>query len=200
MPDDNTVTTATDDAEVTANIPEVNEYKYIHFGVWAGLGEAEKDGTQELSDLGIGFLQDYKGVGLTPIGGSNTDMPNSGMATYEGDWVAAVQEADEDGNGAISLEVGAASVTADFGDAEITATLTGLATLEGDISGNEFYGEKATVMDDNGLDLDSGGKFTGYVAGGFYGDSAAEAGGVFDFASEDMEEGAFRGAFGADKK
>ena len=185
---------------VTATIPEVNDYKYIHFGVWAPLGDAEDDGSQEVSGLGIGFLQDYNGVGLTPIGGSNTDMPNSGMATYEGDWVAAVQEQDEDGNGGITLEHGAASVTADFGDAEIFATLTGLATLEGDIDGNTFDGTKATVMDDNDYNLNSDGKFTGYVAGGFYGESAAEAGGVFDFASEDNEEGAFRGAFGGDKK
>ena len=36
-------------------------------------------------------------------------------------------------------------LTADFGDGDITATLTDLATLEGDITGNTFAGTKATV-------------------------------------------------------
>ena len=53
--------------------------------------------------------------------------------------------------------------------------------------------------------LDSTGKFTGSFSGGFYGTKAAEAGGIFDFASDDdndgaNEGGAFRGAFGADRK
>ena len=43
--------------EVTAKIPEATDYKHIHFGVWAALGEAEKDGTQKIADLGIGFVQ-----------------------------------------------------------------------------------------------------------------------------------------------
>ena len=47
--------------------------------------------------------------------------------------------------------------------------------------------------------LDSDGKFTGTFSGGFYGKQAAEAGGVFDFTSEDAEAGAFRGAFGGDR-
>ena len=61
-------------------------YKHIHFGVWAALGAAEKDGTQELSDLGIGFVQSI-GDGL-----SGADMPNNGTGMlHEGNWVAAVQ-------------------------------------------------------------------------------------------------------------
>ena len=31
------------------------------------------------------------------------DMPNNGEATYDGNWVAAVQEADSDGDGDIEL-------------------------------------------------------------------------------------------------
>ena len=49
--------------EVTAKIPEATDYKHIHFGVWAALGAAEEDGTQELSDLGIGFVQNFSGGG-----------------------------------------------------------------------------------------------------------------------------------------
>ena len=93
-------------------------------------------------------------------------------------------------------------MTANFGKAEITATLTGLATLEGDIAANDVLRAPRqrviTMVTHDGLD--SGGKFMGSFSGGFYGAKAAEAGGVFDFASEDAEAGAFRGAFGGDRK
>ena len=180
--------------EVNASIPEATDYKHIHFGAWAALGEAKKDGTQTSADLGIGFVQSI-GDGLT-----GADMPNNGDATYDGSWVANVQKADPDGNGAIALTSGDASLTADFTKATIKATLMGLATLEGAIDTNEFSGTKATVMDNDPLGLDSDGKFTGSFSGTFYGAKAAEAGGVFDFASEDLEDGAFRGAFGGDRK
>ena len=73
-----------------------------------------------------------------------------------------------------------------------------LATLEGTIDTNTFSGTKATgIADIHGLDSD--GTFTGSFTGGFYGSKAAEAAGVFDFTSEAAEDGAFRGAFGADR-
>ena len=50
-----------------------------------------------------------------------------------------------------------------------------------------------------GSGLDASADFEGSFSGGFYGAKAAEAGGVFDFASEDNEGGAFRGAFGGRK-
>ena len=180
--------------EVNASIPEATDYKHIHFGAWAALGDAKKDGTQAPADLGIGFVQSI-GDGLT-----GADMPNNGGATYDGSWVATVQKADPDGNGSVLLTSGDASLTADFNKATIKAALTGLATLEGAINTNTFSGTKATVMagDPNGLESD--GEFTGSFSGGFYGAKAAEAGGVFDFTSEDAEDGAFRGAFGADRK
>ena len=185
-----------ENVEVTAKIPEATEYKHIHFGVWAALGAAEMDGSQELSDLGIGFVQSI-GDGLT-----GADMPNNGGAKYSGNWVGAVQRADEDGNGDISLVNNAATLDADFDKATITATLTGLATLEGAIDTNTFSGTKATVGAGAGnmYNLDSTGKFMGSFSGGFYGAKAGEAGGVFGFTSEDNEAGAFRGAFGADRK
>ena len=165
--------------EVTAKIPEATDYKHIHFGVWAALGEAEKDGTQKLSDLGIGFVQSI-GDGLT-----GADMPNNGDATYSGNWVGAVQARDEDGNGPISLVNNAATLKADFEMATIDVDLTGLAELEGAIDTNTFSGTKATVGAGNMYNLDSTGKFTGSFSGGFYGAKAAEAGGIFDFTSED---------------
>ena len=180
--------------EVNASIPEATDYKHIHFGAWAALGDAKKDGTHAPADLGIGFVQNI-GDGLT-----GADMPNNGDAKYDGSWVANVQKADPDGNGSILLTSGDASLTADFNKATIKAALTGLATLEGAIDTNTFSGTKATAMAGNRHGLDSDGEFTGSFSGGFYGAKAAEAGGVFDFTSEDAEDGAFRGAFGADRK
>ena len=190
---DNTVVEMT---EVTAKIPEATDYAHIHFGVWAGLGAPDEDGDQDIADLGIGFVQNYSGEGLTPTGGGKDDMPNSGVAKYSNaDWVAAVRAADGQGNGDISLVNGPATLDADFGEGTIEATLTGLATLTGTIAGNTFSGTKATVAD-NTHSLTDGAAFTGTFGGGFYGAQAAEAGGVFDFTSKDAEAGEFRGAFG----
>ena len=137
-----------DDVEVTAKIPEATDYEHIHFGVWAALGAAEKDGSQTIADLGIGFLQNYSGEGMT-----GADMPNNGSGLYKGNWVATVRAEDEDGNGPIALTNGAATVKADFGKGDITATLTGLAELSGEITGNAFSGTKATVGVDNSCQL-----------------------------------------------
>ena len=179
--------------QVTAKIPDAAEYKHVHFGVWAALGAPETDGSQELSDLGIGFVQSI-GDGL-----SGADMPNNGTAEYEGNWAAAVQAADEDGDGDISLEYGAADFVANLSKATINVDLTGLAMLEGTVDTNTFSGTTAKVGEnDHGLTEDA--KFTGLFSGGFYGKQAAEAGGIFDFTSEDAEDGAFRGAFGGDRK
>ena len=196
-PDGDDDDTAADVVQVRAALPEASEYKHIHFGVWAALGAAEKSGLQELSDLGVGFVQSI-GDGL-----SGADMPNNGGGTYSGNWAAAVQAEDEDGDGAISLMHGAAGLVADFSKATIKATLTGLATLDGTIDTNTFSGTKATVIaedTENPHGLDMAGKFTGSFSGGFYGTQAAEAAGIFDFTSEDQEAGAFRGAFGGDRK
>ena len=190
--DGDNATTDDNMQEVTAKIPEATDYRHIHFGAWAALDAPAKDGTQKISDLGIGFVQSI-GDGLT-----GADMPNNGDATYSGNWVANVQRADEDGNGAISLTNGAADLTADFEKAAISVDLTDLATLTGAIDGNTFSGTKASDIDAmHGLASD--GMFTGTFSGGFYGTKAAEAGGIFDFTSEDAEDGAFRGAFGGDR-
>ena len=182
------------DAKVRAALPVAIDYKHIHFGVWAALGAAEKGGSQDLSDLGIGFVQSI-GDGLT-----GADMPNNGTANYSGSWVAAVQAGEEAGNGVISLRYGSAGLEANLTKATITANLDGLAKLEGAIDTNTFSGTKATVNEDNTYNLDATGKFTGTFSGGFYGAQAAEAGGIFDFTSKDAVDGAFRGAFGGDRK
>ena len=177
---------AAKDIQATGQLADAKPYDHIHFGVWAGLSDAGDDGSQTIADLGIGFVQSI-GDGMTAAG----DMPNRGTATYNGDWAAAVQGASE---GAMMLEHGAATLTADLDKSTLTAALDGLATLSGAIAGNTFAGTKATIMDDDPHGLDTGGSFTGSFSGGFYGAGAAEAGGVFDFSSDGS--GAFRGAFG----
>ena len=170
---------------VRAAIPMAKAYSHIHFGVWAGLGDAAKDGSQMVTDLGIGFVQNI-GEGM-PTG------TGIGTASYNGDWVAAVQRENAQGAGSINLRQGSATLMADFEKAKFTGTLTGLATLEGAISGYGFSGTKATV-DRNNADLDSTGTFAGSFSGGIYGNDGSEAAGVFDF--NGGEAGAFRGAFG----
>ena len=178
---------APDMAQVTSGIPGPVAYQHLHFGVWASLGEAAKDGSQKVTGHGIGFVQSI-GDGLT-----SSDMPNGGDATYNGDWVATVQAA----AGGVALKNGAALLKADFDKAEITATLKDLAKLEGTIDGSMFSGSKATVGA-NAHGLTSGGKFNGSFDGGFYGAEAAEAGAIFDFDS--TNGGSFRGAFGGAKE
>ena len=185
-----------------AKIPDPAMYSHLHFGVWSGLN-GKDDGTNTVADLGLGFVAN--------IGEMTSNMPNFGSADYEGNWVANVQAADDDGDGDFSRHDGVASMEANFGKGEVDVTLTGLATLEGTIDGNTFSGTKAALLndaDEEGEAADMLGpdaKFVGDFSGAFFGNLAAEAGGVFAFASDDdndgaNEGGAFRGAFGADQK
>ena len=183
------------ETKVQAAIPEARKYEHIHFGVWAALKAPAASGAQNIADLGIGFVQNFSGGGMT-----GADMPNGGDATYSGSWAATVETANEDGNGAIVLESGDASVIADFDDGTIVADLDGLATLSGAVTGtgrNTFSGTKASDITHTSLDDEA--DFHGSFNGAFFGSRGAEAGGVFDFASDDGEGGAFRGAFGGKK-
>ena len=195
----------TDTRRVQVELPEKTDYDHIHFGVWAALDDADNtSGLQEVDGLGTGFVHNHDGSGMTET------MPNHGSATYEGDWTAAVQAEDEDGEGAITLQHGAASMAANFGMGKVTVSLIDLATLEGTIDGSTFAGSKDASFKDTNPDmandqaggmggLDITGEFEGTLQGAFYGTLGAEAGGVFDYKSDDMEEGAFRGAFGGAK-
>ncbi len=175
-----------DNGQVTANIPEAADYEHIHFGVWASL----KENGIDVGGLGIGFVQNYAGA-PTEV----SDMPNHGGATFNGNWVATIQAANRDGDGAVSLEDGVASMTANFEKMTVEAELTGLATLSGDITGNTFAGTKVSDITHPSVSNDAD-DFMGSTTGGFFGAGAAEAGGVFDFTSDGNEDGAFSGAFG----
>ena len=181
------------DTRAGAKIPASADYKYLHFGVWAGLDNADgATGENAINDLGIGFI--------SALGDITEVMPNHGRATYNGNWVATVQQADDDGDGEITLQDGVARMEANFSKAEVDVILTGLATVNGSIDGNTFSGDKAPTMPtapEGGLD--AAGKFEGSFQGAFFGPLGAEAGGVFDYSSEDNEDGAFRGAFGGNQ-
>ena len=172
---------------VTADLPVPKSYSHLHFGVWASLGEADKKGMQEADDLGIGFVQNI-GDGMTEI------MPIRGDLKHEGNWVATVQEQNK---GAIELKTGELTLTVpDVTKGTLTANLMGLAMLEGTLTGSEFSGTKADASVSNTHGLNANGTFTGDFSGGYYGEGAVEAGGIFNFTSEDIAHGAFRGAFG----
>ena len=193
-PDLNEGESDTQEAQVQAKIPEASAYKHIHFGVWAALEANGASGLQAPNDLGIGFVQNYDDSDETD------NVPLQGDATYEGDWVATVQEADEDGDGDITLRHGPAEIMVDFEDEELTVGLTGLAMLKGTLDGSTFSGDADATDISGDFGLNASGDFEGSFSGAFYGSKAAELGGIFDYSSDDMEEGAFRGAFGGDKK
>ena len=172
--------------QVTALLPVARDYSHIHFGVWASLGDASSTGSQNLADLGIGFVQSI-GDGLT------ADMPNNGTGKYAGNWVASVQGSHPTGEGNIREMSGEASLTAYFRKGEVDGMLSTLASFKADIEDASFATDAVKVTAD---DLDADDKWTGGLSGGFYGDEAIEAGGVFNFATKDNKGGAFIGAFG----
>ena len=181
--------------EVT--IDKAEAFEHIHYGLWNDL-----DNGTTVAERGIAFVTALSdGSGMTAA----DDMPNHGDAKYNGNWVANVQMAHLDGNGDIQRQSGAAMIDADFADNDIDVTLSGLATLDGSIDGNMFSGTKIVLQDslpatadviDANYGLDGSGDFEGTFEGGFFGPRAAEAGGIFDFASDDNKAGAFRGSFG----
>ena len=175
--------------QVTALLPVARDYSHIHFGVWASLGDASSTGSQNLADLGIGFVQSI-GDGLT------ADMPNNGTGTFAGNWVASVQGSHPTGEGDIRELSGTASLTANFRKGEVNGILSDLATFKADIEDASFATDAVKVT---AADLDADDKWTGGLSGAFYGDQAIEAGGVFNFATNDNKGGAFTGAFGTNR-
>ena len=117
-------------------VDNATAFKHLHYGLWNGLSG---DGINKVADLGIGFVTAYGTAGMTdPDHEAEGGMPNFGSATYNGNWVANVRAADKEGDGAITRHDGTSSLTADFVKDTVGVTLSGLATLKGDISGNTF--------------------------------------------------------------
>ena len=127
-----------------------------------------------------------------------------------------VQAAEEDGNGDISLTSGIASLSmaADFDHGHdvnsepdrawprLKVPLTDQHVLRARRRrSTDTDAATDLVQNTSGLDLGWQVRRASF-SGGFYGAQAAEAGGVFDFwtVDNDLEAGAFRGAFGGDRK
>ena len=177
------------------DFPVAEEYDHFNFGVWSNLEKAEDDGTNDLDDLGIGFLTVLDGGEMTPV----DDMPTRGDAKFVGNWVANVQAANPSGHGHIMTQTGKVEMDADFGGNDVEIKLMNLAVLDGKIDRNEFFGTDASYHNvaTNVSGLASDGDFMGSFVGGFFGDDAENAGGVFMFTSDDdNEDGAFAGSFG----
>ena len=179
-------------AVIEVTVDNATAFKHLHYGLWNGLEAATKSGHNDIADLGIGFVAQFGEAGMTQ------DMPNFGDAKYNGNWVANIQEADKQGDGAISRESGVATLDADFVDNKVDVVLSGLASLEGTIDESTFSGEGKPTLNATGLPggLATADDFMGSFSGAFFGPKAAEAGGVFDYASKDNKNGAFRGSFG----
>ena len=120
------VTTYSEVNVIQVTVDNATGFKHLHYGLWNGLSGTD---VNKIADLGIGFVAQYGEAGMTQ------DMPNFGEATYNGNWVANIQAADEEGDGAISRQAGEASVVADFVKNDVDVTLSGLAMLEGKIDG-----------------------------------------------------------------
>ncbi|MDE0407908.1 MAG: transferrin-binding protein-like solute binding protein [Alphaproteobacteria bacterium] len=186
-----TLTASTAVRTTLKDFPMSMDFTHLHYGVWNSLNDK---GTA-IDDMGIGFVAATAG-GSGMTGG---DMPNSGSAEYNGQWVASVRGS---GGGAITAQSGDSMMTADFAKDTVKVELMDLATLEGTISGDTFMGSKVSGVKSDSGDLaasEDGSRFEGSFSGGFFGAKAAEAGGVFDYTSMDMEHGEFRGAFGGAK-
>ena len=187
---------------IQVTVDNATPFKHIHYGLWNGLSGSGANTVADL-DLGTGFVNALaSGMGMTnPDHDADGGMPNFGGATYNGNWVANVQAADNESDGPITRHDGASSMTADFVKDTVKVTLSGLATLDGDISENTFSGvAKPKLANALPGGLANADDFMGSFSGGFFGPSAAEVGGVFDYASKDNKNGAFRGAFGGDQK
>ena len=169
------VTTYTPVAVIEVTIDNATAFKHIHYGLWNGLSGS---GANTVADLGTGFVNALAdGMGMTnPDHAAEDGMPNSGTATYNGNWVANIQEADEQGDGAITRDSDTSSMTADFGMDTVEVTLDRLATLDGAISENTFSGDaKPKLMNVLAGGLANADDFTGSFSGAFFGPSAAEA-------------------------
>ena len=94
-------TTYTRVGVIEVTIDNATAFKHIHYGLWNGLSGSDAN---TVADLGKGFVNALAdGMGMTnPDHAAEGGMPNSGEATYNGNWVANIQEADEQGDGAIT--------------------------------------------------------------------------------------------------
>ena len=176
----------------------VSRFDHLSYGAWATVAP-ETGGN-------AGFDHRYESVGgayLTALDEARTlaaDMPVSGTATYLGQYTGFIQGHGVDGD--IFRTTGDAEMTANFANAAMTVDMRSASNrrfvLSGAIQGNEFSGTTIDQMPDSPL-LQSEGA-TADFRGGFYGDEAVEAGGVFEIVGgRTQDPGRLVGAFGGRK-
>ena len=176
----------------------VAKFDHMSYGVWAtGTVERPQGGATKYTFESVGSPY------LTALDDSRTsaaDMPMPGTATYLGQVTGFVQAYGVGGD--IRHYTGDVKMTADFSNAEMTVDMrTTRGTnivLGGTIQGNEFSGNTIHQMPDTRF-LQAQGA-TAELAGGFYGQGAVEAGGVFEIVGgRTQDPGRVVGAFGGRK-
>ena len=173
----------------------VSPYEHITFGAWATVapetgGNAGFDYRYE--SIGDGYMGALDSA-RTPV----ANLPISGTATYWGQYTGFLKGHGADG--AIVRSTGDVDITTDFANSSLMVEMLSTSgrelSLSGSIQGNGFSGTTIVHMDNSTLLQVAGA--TASMEGGFYGDSASEAGGVFEIVGgRPQNPGRFVGAFG----
>ena len=172
----------------------VAEFDHLSYGAWA-TGTRGNDGRWNYESVGDAYL-----TALDDARTSAADMPMSGTATYLGQFTGFVQGHGVDGK--IIHTTGDVEMTADFANAEMTVDMLTTSNyrvvLGGAIQDNEFSGTSIHQLPNIPI-LQAQGA-TARLAGGFYGEGAVEAGGVFEVVGgRTQDPGRSVGAFGGRK-
>ena len=176
----------------------VSRFEHMSYGAWATVAPETGGGAgfdHRFQSIGSGYL-----VALDNARTSAADMPVSGTASYLGQFTGFVQFAGVDGR--IVRTTGDVEMTADFANSEMTVDIltTGGRSyvLGAAIQGNVFSGTVIHDMPDSTAIQAQGA--TAELTGGFYGQGAVEAGGVFEVVGGRAQDpGRFVGAFGGRK-
>ena len=176
----------------------VSRFEHLSYGAWATVAPetgGNADFGYRYESVGGGYL-----VALDDERTSAADMPVTGTASYLGQYTGFVQG--HGGGGPIGAFNGDVEMTADFANAAMTVDMlyTGnrRLVLSGAINGNEFGGTTIDQMSPSSS-IESQGA-TARFSGGFYGNAADEAGGVFEVVGGRAQDpGRLVGAFGGRK-
>ena len=176
----------------------VSAFEHVSYGAWATVAPETGGGAgldHRYESIGNGYL-----VALDNARMSAADMPVSGAASWLGQFTGFMQSAGVDGD--IRHDTGDVEMTADFANAAMTVDMLTTGgrnyVLGATIQGNGFSGTTIHDMPD-GIALQAQGAVAD-LAGGFYGQGAVEAGGVFEIVGGRAQDpGRFVGAFGGRK-